>query len=139
MILNPIQAYTIMFFTGGFLYCGLEIIYRGFSHISMLFAGGICFLLVGFAENLLGESASLLAQMLFCSILITAVEFAFGLIVNRQLHWNVWDYSGEPYNYKGQICLFHSNLWFLLSGPMIFLYDFLRHLFLGMPLPHYKL
>jgi uncharacterized membrane protein len=105
----------------------------------MLFAGGICFLLVGLVENLLGENASLLSQMLLCSIMITAVKFAFGLVVNRQLHLNVWDYSREQYNFKGQICLFHSNLWFLLSGPMIFLYDFLRHLFLGMELPHYKL
>lgn len=139
MVLNPVQAYTIMFFTGGFVYCGIEILYRGFSHISMLFAGGICFLLVGFVENMLGESASIVAQMLLCGILITIVEFMFGIVVNRQLHWNVWDYSGEQYNYKGQICLLNSNLWFLLSCPMIFLYDFMRHFLLGMSLPHYKL
>jgi uncharacterized membrane protein len=139
MMLNSLQAYTIMFFTGGFLYCGIEILYRGFSHISMLFAGGICFLLVGLVENLLGESASLVAQMLFCGMLITIVEFLFGIVVNRQLHWNVWDYSSEPYNYMGQICLFHSNLWFLLSCPMILLYDYLRHILLGMTLPHYKI
>ena len=40
--MNPAQAYTIMFFTGGFLYCALEILMRGYSHISMLLAGGIC-------------------------------------------------------------------------------------------------
>ena len=45
--MNPAQAYTIMFFTGGFLYCALEILMRGYSHISMLLAGGICFVLVG--------------------------------------------------------------------------------------------
>ena len=52
--MNPAQAYTIMFFTGGFLYCALEILMRGYSHISMLLAGGICFVLVGAVQNLLG-------------------------------------------------------------------------------------
>lgn len=139
MILNPIQAYTIMFFTGGFVYCGIEILYRGFSHISMLFAGGICFLLVGMVENILGESASLVAQMLFCGLVITVVEFMFGIVVNRQLHLDVWDYSMEQYNFKGQICLLNCNLWFLLSGPAIFLYDFLRYVLMGITMPHYKI
>ncbi len=139
MVLNPVQAYSIMFFTGGFVYCGIEILYRGFSHISMLFAGGLCFLLVGMVEAVLGESASLVAQMLFCGIVITGVEFLVGLLVNRQLHLNVWDYSAEQYNYKGQICLLNSNLWFLLSGPAILLYDFMRHILLGMAMPHYKI
>ena len=49
--MNPAQAYTIMFFTGGFLYCALEILMRGYSHISMLLAGGICFVLVGAAKS----------------------------------------------------------------------------------------
>ena len=57
--MNPAQAYTIMFFTGGFLYCALEILMRGYSHISMLLAGGICFVLVGAVQNLLGGQASL--------------------------------------------------------------------------------
>ena len=62
--MNPAQAYTIMFFTGGFLYCALEILMRGYSHISMLLAGGICFVLVGAVQNLLGGQASLVGQML---------------------------------------------------------------------------
>lgn len=139
MVLNPLQAYTIMFFTGGFVYCGIEILYRGFSHISMLFAGGICFLLVGLVEQLLGESASIVAQMLFCGLMITLVEFVVGLVVNRQMHLNVWDYSAEQYNFKGQICLLNSNLWFLLSGPAIFLYDYMRYILMGITLPHYKI
>lgn len=139
MVLSPLQAYTIMFFTGGFIYCGIEILSRGFSHISMLITGGICFLLVGAVENLLGESASVVAQMLVCGLMITLVEFLVGMLVNRQMHLNVWDYSGEQYNLKGQICLLNSNLWFLLSCPAIFLYDFMRYLLMGIALPNYKI
>ena len=50
MALSSLQAYSIIFFTGGFLYCGIEILYRGYSHISMFFTAGICFLLIGFIE-----------------------------------------------------------------------------------------
>lgn len=139
MTLYPLQAYTIMFLTGGFVYCGIEILYRGFSHISMFMAGGVCFLLIGVVENILGESASIIGQMFVCGIMITVVEFLFGLVVNRQMHLNVWDYSGEQYNFKGQVCLLNTNLWFLLSGPAILLYDFLRYFLMGIAMPHYKL
>ena len=66
--MTQIQAYSIMFFTGGFLYCCIEIIARGYSHFSMLLAGGTCFLLVGLIEYLLGDSASLLSQMILCGL-----------------------------------------------------------------------
>ena len=137
--MNTIQAYIIMFMTGGFLYCGIEILYRGYSHISMLFAGGLCFILVGVIENILGENASIISQMRFCGIMITIVEFIFGMVVNRYMHLGVWDYSGEQYNFKGQICLLYSNMWFMLSCPMIFLHDYMEHILLGTAIPNYKI
>ena len=44
--------YRLMFslsalLTGGFLYCLVEILYRGYTHISMFLLGGICFLCIG--------------------------------------------------------------------------------------------
>ena len=137
--MSQIQAYIIMFFTGGFLYCTIEILARGYSHVSMLLAGGTCFLLAGVIETLLGNSASLISQMFLCSIMITGVELLFGLIVNRQMHLNVWDYSGQQYNFQGQICLLYSNLWFLLSCPLILLHDLMKFLLLGIPLPNYHI
>ena len=136
--MTQLQAYSIMFFTGGVLYCGIEILARGFSHISMLLAGGTCFLLVGVVEHLLGSSTSVISQMLFCSLMITTVELLFGLVVNKQLHLQVWDYSQQQYNFQGQICLLYSNLWFLLSAPMIFLHDYMEFLLLGYALPDYR-
>lgn len=137
--MNLIQAYLIMFLTGGFLYCGIEILYRGYSHISMLFAGGLCFILVGVIQNILGESASIVGQMLLCGIMITGVEFLFGEVVNKYMHLNVWDYSAEQYNFKGQICLLYSNMWFLLSCPMIILHDYMEYILIGSHMPHYKI
>lgn len=137
--MSHLQAYSIMFLSGGFLYCTIEILARGYSHISMLLAGGTCFLLVGAVEALLGNSASILSQMFFCGLMITTVELIFGLIVNRQMHLNVWDYSGQQYNFQGQICLLYSNLWFLLSCPMILLHDYMEFILLGIPIPHYRI
>lgn len=137
--MSQIQAYIMMFLTGGFLYCGLEILFRGYSHISMLLAGGTCFLLVGAVQHLLGSSASLLSQMLFCGIMITTVEFIFGMVVNRQMQLNVWDYSGQQYNFLGQICLLYTNLWILLSCPMIILHDFMEYVLLDTGFPSYRI
>ena len=139
MALSSLQAYSIIFFTGGFLYCGIEILYRGYSHISMFFTAGICFLLIGFIESLSQGRLSLLLQMLLCGIMITGIEYLVGVLVNRQLHLNVWDYTGHPFNLQGQICLLNSSLWFLLSGPDILLFDLMRYLLLGIPLPHYRI
>lgn len=137
--MSQIQAYSIMFFTGGFLYCCIEILARGYSHVSMLLAGGTCFLLVGLIEYILGSSASLLSQMIICGLMITSVELVIGIIVNRHMHLNVWDYSAQPYNFRGQICLLYSNLWFLLSCPVILLHDFMQYLLLGESIPHYHI
>ena len=137
--MTQIQAYSIMFFTGGFLYCCIEIIARGYSHFSMLLAGGTCFLLVGLIEYLLGDSASLLSQMILCGLMITFVELLFGLVVNRQMHLNVWDYSSQPYNFHGQICLLYSNLWFLLSCPVILFHDLMESVLMGNALPMYHI
>lgn len=139
MALSPLQAYSIIFFTGGFLYCGIEVLYRGYSHISMFFTAGICFLLIGVIESFFHMRSSLLLQMLLCGVTITIIEYLVGLLVNRQLHLNVWDYTGCPFNLQGQICLLNSSLWFLLSGPAILLFDLIRHLLLGVPLPHYHI
>lgn len=137
--MSQLQAYTIMFLSGGFTYCGVELIARGRSHISMFFAGGICFILVGFLEYILGSSVSFLSLMVLTGLMITIVEFAFGILVNRGLHLNVWDYSGQQYNFLGQICLFYTNLWILLAAPMILLHDIMRYLLMDIPLTHYRI
>ena len=90
-------------------------------------------------QNLLGGQASLVGQMLLCSLMITVVEFVVGMIVNRYLHLAVWDYSGQQYNFRGQICLLYCNLWFWLSGPVIVLHDLMEHFLLNVPMQHYKI
>jgi uncharacterized membrane protein len=62
-------------------------------------------------------------------LIITAIEFVFGVMLNLVFGLNVWDYSYEPYNLLGQICLSFSVMWIFLSVPAIWLSRFIRSVF----------
>ena len=99
---------TALFAIGGGVYVGLEMLWRGRSHISMFAAGGVCFLLLGSMRQL-----RLPERLILGPAVITAVELATGLLVNRD--YGVWDYRGLPGNFLGQICPAYCFLWIPLS------------------------
>lgn len=138
IISNRFMKYTFLLLTGGFTYGCVEILFRGFSHISMFLAGGICFILIGLLNERITKDRSLFSRMLLACVIITLVELIFGIIVNLWLKLNVWDYSHLPGNILGQICLLYSVFWFLLSLPGILLNDYLRYYFLGEEKPRYR-
>ena len=116
---------TVIFLIFGFLYCLIEILFRGYTHPSMLVVGGFCGLLIGLINDY-SPSMNLILQMLLGTIIVTIVEFITGYILNITLGLNIWDYSNLPYNVMGQICLQFSCCWFILSYFVIKLDDFLR-------------
>ena len=100
----------VLFSIGAMGYGLIEILWRGYTHWSMMTAGGICFMF--FAK--LGEKCkniSLFIKALIGSAFITSIEFIFGLIFNIILKKNVWDYSKMPLNFCGQICALYSLFW----------------------------
>ena len=113
---------TLLFYLGGCAYLGLELLWRGWSHGSMFLAGGICFLLIGHL-NEVEPRLPLWGQALAGAGIITMVELAFGLAVNRD--FAVWDYRGMPLNFLGQICLPFTLLWIPVSLAAVALYGFL--------------
>lgn len=120
------MKYLFLFLTGGFTYFYLEILYRGFSHFSMIICGGLAFILCGAINQLIHFKISVVTQMILSMFIITTLEFITGYIVNIQLGWNVWDYSGLPFNLLGQICLAYSLIWLILSPVCIFVDDIIR-------------
>lgn len=107
----------VLFFLGGAAYAVLEIAFRGHTHWSMFIAGGICFIfLYAIAVNF---QAALWQKAILGGLIITAVEFLVGVVVNITLRWDVWDYSHHNFNLYGQICLVFSLLWSILSVPAI--------------------
>ena len=128
-----------LFCVGGVVYALLEIMWRGYTHWSMMILGGLCFLLIGGINEHIEWEEPLWSQMLKGSIIITILEFITGCIVNLILGWDVWDYSKLPFNLLGQICLPFSILWFFVSLIAIVLDDYIRYYFFGEDKPHYKL
>lgn len=53
-------------------------------------------------------------------ILATGLELATGLLLERISHQKWWDYSDEPWNFNGHICLKYSLIWGLLALLCVF-------------------
>lgn len=104
---------------GGVLYMLVEILWRGRTHWTMGVLGGVCFAGIGLLDEWKRYRPPLIVQMLLGAAIVTALELAVGLIVNVWLGWNVWDYSGMPLNFMGQICLAFSVAWVFLSFAAI--------------------
>lgn len=103
-----------LFLIGAFMYSLIEIAARGFTHWTMFLTGGFC-LMVMYDMDYILRNLPLGVKCIAGALLITAVEFTVGIIVNVRLHWNVWDYSGKPLNLMGQICFPYSIGWFFIS------------------------
>lgn len=131
--------YLVLFVVDGFIYILIELLYRGYSNISMFILGGICGVLIGGLNNWYPWDLPLIYQMLISSGIITVGEYITGHIVNIKLGWNVWDYSNLPFNIDGQICLFFSIIWFFISIIAILLDDWLRYILFDEEYKEYKL
>lgn len=115
----------VVFLIGGVTYAMIEIMWRGNTHWTMVLLGGLCFLtlykLFGYMSNY-----SLIEKCALGAIVITALEFIVGCIVNLVFHMNVWNYSRMPLNLSGQICILYSTLWGFLCIPINFIADKIR-------------
>ena len=117
-----------IFIIFGISYFTLEILYRGYSHWTMIFLGGIVSVLIGLI-NEITPNMRMGKQMLLVTMLINVFEFILVYILNIKLGLGIWDYSNIPFNVMGQICLPFSFLWFVLSYFVIILDDILKETF----------
>ena len=105
---------AIIFLFGAVAYTCIEILWRGYSHPTMTVAGGVCFIYI-YLLRISVPSLNILTRGLIGAAAISATEFAIGWVVNLKLGWEVWDYSALRFNFMGQVSLFYSFLWFLMS------------------------
>lgn len=103
--MRRIKEYIVLFLMGGCIYYSFEIVFRGFSHWSMFLLGGLSLWFCTWQGLILEWKEPLWKQVLYCVIFVTSMEFMTGLLVNRVLGWNVWDYSEQPFQLFGQICV----------------------------------
>ena len=113
---RTVRKNSLLFLAGSGLYPLLEVLWRGYSHASMALAGGVCLLLINAVCCEKMKKRSLPARCAIGSLIITVVEFLFGLLVNRVLHLHVWDYSALPStSWARSVCRF--LIWFVLTIP----------------------
>jgi len=124
--------HALFFLVGGLLYVALELCWRGRSHGSMFLLGGLCFWCLG----IIGASRfSFLTQMFLGVTVIVCLELMAGIVLNRMLGLEVWDYSGLPYHFMGQICLNFTLLWVPVSAAGLLAALGLRRLLGETPAP----
>lgn len=119
------MAYFPRIALGGALYCLIEVLWRGYSHVTMFLVGGFCFWMLSRIGRL---RRPLWQRALLGAAAVTTVEFLSGLLLNRVLRLNVWDYSGYRFNLLGQICLLYFLLWIPLCAAGILLNQVLDRL-----------
>ena len=130
--------YLILFLLGGYTYNGIEILWRGYSHYSMIICGGICFIYAGLQNEQVEWDYPFWKQVLRVEAFILSAEFITGCIVNLWLGLDVWDYSGLPGNILGQTCPQFALLFLPLSAIAIIIDDFVRWKWFGEEKPRYK-
>ena len=137
--IHNIGKYLVLFIIGGLLYFLIEILWRQYSYFSMFILGGLCFTSIGIVKEYFADAKhSLLVQQVISCLVITILELLFGLLVNIKLGLGMWDYSDVNLNFKGQICLQYTILWFFLSLPTIVLYDYLKYWLFKDSKPSYR-
>ena len=126
---------AFLFWFGGSTYVTFEVFFRGYSHWTMFVLSGVLFVFI----DLLNEvwSWNILTQTLFSLFVVTAAELVSGLILNKWLCLNIWDYSDMPFNLFGQICFPFTLLWIPLILLAIILGDVIRWRFFGEEKPCY--
>ncbi|EFB76764.1 putative ABC transporter permease [Subdoligranulum variabile] len=134
-----LAKYAFLAWFGGSTYCALEVIWRGYSHWTMLVLAAVVFIVIGAMNEVWSWQTSLALQVVTGTALATALEFITGCIVNLWLGWDVWDYSDMSGNLMGQICPQYTLLWAVLVLVAILLDDYIRWRFFGEEKPHYTL
>lgn len=114
-----VLEYGGVFTAGGLGYGGLELLWRGRTHWSMLLCGGVCAVLIYLIAG--RERTVLWRRWTLCAAAVTTVEYFTGVLVNLRLGWNVWNYADRPLNVLGQICPLYTLFWFGLAIPGVWL------------------
>ena len=112
--MKKIIEYGTVFVVGGAIYVIIELLFRGHSHWTMYFVGGIAVLMLYMISAM---KESLMRKWIMGTAAILSVEFVAGIIINILLGWAVWDYSAHRFNLYGQICLPFAFCWFGLCIP----------------------
>lgn len=130
-----------LFLSCGFIYCMIEILFRGWSHWSMfVLAGFLGVFCIDSVNNVLSFDCDYIVQILISTILCTIGEGISGIILNVWLQLNVWDYSKMTFGtfFFGQCNVLFCFAWMLIISIIIFYCDAYNYYILKIePCPYY--
>ena len=136
--IKRLLEYILMLCFAGYLYVCLEILFRGFSDVSMLFAASICAIPMIALNNVYSFELDYFVQVMLCGVFCTCVEYMIGrYLVNQQ--YQLWDYREMPFNVHGQVCLVFSLVWIVISAVMIPIFDYIDYYVFDGDKPYYRL
>lgn len=133
------QGHLVRWLCGGMLYGLLEIVWRGYTHWTMMLLAAMLCIPLDLANECFPWEFPLWTQAILGGLAITAGELLAGLVLNIWLELDIWDYSRLWGNFLGQICPLYAGLWCLLAGPVIVAFDWLDYWLCGGEKPHYRL
>lgn len=136
-MMKQLSKYAFLFWFGGSFYVTLEVLFRGYSHWTMLVLAGVIFIAIGLLNELWSWETGLILQVLIGTLIATIGEFATGCVVNLWLGWNIWDYSDLKFNLFGQITPQFILLWIPITLLAIILDDVIRWRFFNEERPKY--
>lgn len=104
----------------------------GFASVWSCLLGGVSatiiylFYLIPYMNKL-----PIIVMMVIGGLVITLVELGFGLLLNKKLKLNIWDYSNSkigkiPVNFLGQIDIYHSIGWIGITYLIVKIFNFLN-------------
>ena len=135
-IFKHICSFIILWFILGLFYAAIEILFRGYTFIEMVWIGGLCGAIVGLLNQFsIFTARRIWQQSLFGTFVTLLIEFLSGYFYNIRLHLDLWDYSKMPFNFMGQICLSTAVGWFFLMPFAIYIDDWLRFRLFNEPRP----
>ena len=81
LCLKYLSLFTVM----GSIYYLIEIIWRGYSHVSMFILAGVCGICIGLINEILSMDTPIWLQAIIGSCIVTTGEFISGCILNLPL------------------------------------------------------
>ena len=97
--------------TLGAAYVVFETLFRGYSHPSMFVVGGLCGVLVGTINQAPRfYRAPVIVQSVIGAVIVLAVEFISGCVLNLWLGLGVWDYTISRENVVGKFARRYGSL-----------------------------
>lgn len=109
---------------------------KGHTSLWMGLVGSLVGLVLRHVHDSMLSNLNYKISVFLGAICITTMELISGLILNKWLGFNIWDYSSSPLNFMGQICISMSMVWLAITPAVYWVSDVVDHYMYDTEKPH---